>query len=113
MENIILSLLGISHTSSAFEAKVTAVTDGDAVKIEYQNKIIKVMQISLRAGVMRFDQWRFSDARPSRKNRYDGLEKGVAPAPVSQIFPQCLFETFPQLFFRHTQCVEWQSAHSQ
>ena len=42
MKNILLILLGISLTSSAFQAKVTAVTDGDTVKIEYENKIIKV-----------------------------------------------------------------------
>jgi endonuclease YncB( thermonuclease family) len=42
MKNILLILLGISLTSSAFEAIVTAVTDGDTVKIEYQNKTIKV-----------------------------------------------------------------------
>ena len=42
MKNILLVLLGISLTSSAFEAIVTAVTDGDTVKIEYQNKTIKV-----------------------------------------------------------------------
>lgn len=42
MKNILLILLGISLTSSAFEAIVTAVTDGDTVKIEYENKIIKV-----------------------------------------------------------------------
>lgn len=42
MKNILLILLGISLTSSAFQAKVTAVTDGDTVKIEYQNKTIKV-----------------------------------------------------------------------
>ena len=42
MNYILLILLGISLTSSAFEAIVTAVTDGDTVKIEYQNKTIKV-----------------------------------------------------------------------
>ena len=42
MKNILLILLGISLTSSAFEAIVTAVTDGDTVKIEYENKTIKV-----------------------------------------------------------------------
>ena len=42
MKNILLILLGISLTSSAFQAKVTAVTDGDTVKIEYENKTIKV-----------------------------------------------------------------------
>ena len=42
MKNILLILLGISLTSSAFEAIVTAVTDGDTIKIEYQNKTIKV-----------------------------------------------------------------------
>ena len=42
MKNILLILLGISLKSSAFEAIVTAVTDGDTIKIEYQNKTIKV-----------------------------------------------------------------------
>ena len=42
MKNILLILFGISLSSSAFEAIVTAVTDGDTVKIEYQNKTIKV-----------------------------------------------------------------------
>ena len=42
MKNILLILLGISLTSAAFEAIVTAVTDGDTVKIEYENKTIKV-----------------------------------------------------------------------
>ena len=42
MNYVLLILLGISLTSSAFEAIVTDVTDGDTVKIEYQNKTIKV-----------------------------------------------------------------------
>ena len=42
MKKILLLILGISLFSYGFEAIVTDVTDGDTIKIEHQNKQIKV-----------------------------------------------------------------------
>ena len=42
MKNILLLILGISLSSYGFKAIVTNVTDGDTIKIEHQNKQIKV-----------------------------------------------------------------------
>ncbi len=42
MRHIFLLLIGISFSSYGFNAFVTHISDGDTIKIEYQNKTIKV-----------------------------------------------------------------------
>ena len=42
MRHIFLLLIGISFSSYGFNAFVTHISDGDTIKIEYENKTIKV-----------------------------------------------------------------------